>query len=252
MNSSHAVGSTFGRALRALALLLSLASIVSGCFYESYRREPGPPPRYPHDVRQDGPPRVPEMVIIPTRMRNARYIVDTRRRLCFFQYIRYGRPLMVMVDCRRLPEAGRIFAKVGPQGPTNPNQPGPNDPNQPPNGPDSPPTPEGPAPHVPAPTMPPTPPTPDLSPKGPDIPSPAPRPEPKLTLSSKDLDAVRKLYPEVVCLSRQGKLTEEVLKARLQTLGLTVESYRRAIDKLSADKDSWQKLTKEALKRCGK
>lgn len=248
MMNLRTMSSTIGRSLRTLAIGLALATIVSGCFYESYRREPGPPPPYPPETQRQGPPPVPEVVIIPTQSRSMRYIVDTRRRLCFFQYMRYGRPLMVGVDCNRVPEAGRLFARVTPQGPHDPNQPGPNEPPAPPRGPETPPTPDGPGPRVPAPNVPPTPvpPTPNVTPNGPDTPAP------KTSLSQKDLDAVRKLYPEVVCLSRQGKLTEDVLKARLQSLGLTVALYRQALDKLSADKDTWSKLTKDALKRCGK
>ena len=191
---------------------------------------PGAPAGTPSPATSQAPaPARSGVIVVKTGDPEMRYLIDTQRRLCFFQ----TRAALATVPCSSIPEAAAALGAQGGGGAAS-----------------SPQSSRGPAPTTPARLGPAT--TPDPTPRPRAEPSEAPQPagatDPRSAPTAAEREHFERAYVAIFCDRRAGDTTEPA--QRILAEGLSVERYT-AIESWSArDERVWRDLTRKAVLGC--
>ena len=165
-----------------------------------------------------------DLIFVRTGDRRYYYVIDKRRRACFFHAPMYGKKHFVEIACERLPEYEELTGKA-PQGEPHLTE-----------------RPRREARRSP-PSKRPTP--------SPKVADPSPEraaPEPGVRLSNETRERFRRAWVQHFCARRSG--AEEPLEVILSRHGLSQAEWSGAKDEFSRDQELWQALTAEALEAC--
>jgi hypothetical protein len=189
-----------------IQFVLACSFLMTGCYPAFETR----PPEYVHPKPEMQQQR-PAIVYIPTDSPNMRYIVDVKRRLCFFQIFTYGQQSVTQIDCASIPETSEIFGEE-----MQPEQ-------QPP----------------------------EEQQQMEEPQSQTTTGEKPIDVTDQDRQLYSQVYIDIFCLVQKGQPDEEQIKAIYEKHGLDKDRYNALGDVLMKDKAFWDQLSGEAVSRCG-
>ena len=171
-------------------------------------------------------PRHEGVVVVRTGNPDMRYLIDTQRRLCFFQ----TRSALAAVPCSSIPEAATALGTgdgASPGGPGGVSR-------RAPTAPAAPATPAAPAPQ--------TAPSPDATP------APPAASDPRAAPTAAEREHFERAYVRIFCDRREGRDTEPA--QRIEAEGLSVERYTAIESWAARDERVWRELTRNAVMGC--
>lgn len=211
------------RTLPSLVIALLLLSSGCGSFWSSSKKTEDEPFK-PSATKGNS-----DLVFVRTGDRRYYYVIDRKRRACFFHAPMYGKKHLAELDCQKLPEFEEIAGPAPRHDPPRVARRAPR--------------------HRPVAPPPATAPPPE--PAAPPAATPhAGEPDPSApgSLSNETRERFRRAYVQHFCARRAG--ADEPLEVILSRHRLTPSQWSAAKTEFSADRVLWQALTTEAMESC--